>query len=122
QAMLEAVEDGLVPADHYLPAMRDQVATLGALVDDLFELARIDAGALTLELREAALPPLVESCLRGLEAEAQAKHIRLGAVFAGDAGPVRIAPDKIERVLLNLLGNAMHHTPSDGAVAVHVVP
>jgi signal transduction histidine kinase len=122
QAMLEAVEDGLAPAEHYLPAMREQVATLGGLVDDLFELARIDAGALTLELYEAALPPLVESCLRGLEAEARAKRIRLGASFAGEAGRVRIAPDKIERVLLNLLTNALRHTPSDGAVAVRVEP
>ncbi len=122
QAMIEAVEDGLVPADHYLPAMRDQVATLGTLVDDLFELSRIDAGALTLELREAELPPLVESCLRGLEAEAQAKHVQLGASFDGAARPVRIAPDKIERVLVNLVTNALRHTPTDGVVAVRVAP
>ena len=55
QAMLEAVEDGLAQPDQYVPALREQVRTLAALVDDLFELARIDAGALTLELREAAL-------------------------------------------------------------------
>ena len=47
------------------------------LVDDLFELARIDAGALTLELREAPLAGLVESCVRGLQAEAEARQIRL---------------------------------------------
>ena len=67
QAMLEALEDGLAEPARYLPAMREQVRTLAALVDDLFELARIDAGALTIELQEAPLPALVESCLRGLE-------------------------------------------------------
>ena len=41
---LEALEDGLAEPDHYLPAMREQVGVLSALVDDLFELARIDAG------------------------------------------------------------------------------
>jgi len=51
QAMLEAIEDGLASAEDYLPTLRDQVRTLSALVDDLFELARIDAGVLTLELR-----------------------------------------------------------------------
>ncbi len=122
RAMIEAVEDGLASADHYLPAMRGQVERLGMLVDDLFELARIDAGALTLELRDAALPPLVESCIRGLEAEAEARHVHLGVSFDGEAPAVRCAPDKIERVLLNLLSNALRHTPSDGAVAVRVAP
>ena len=50
QAMLEAIDDGLAEPDEYLPALHDQVRTLAGLVDDLFELARIDAGALTLEL------------------------------------------------------------------------
>ena len=71
QAMLEAVEDGLVPAGDYLPALRDQVRALSSLTDDLFELARIDSGALTLELHEAELGGLVRSCLRGVEAEAR---------------------------------------------------
>jgi signal transduction histidine kinase len=122
RAMIEAVEDGLAPSDHYLPAMRGQVETLGTLVDDLFELARIDAGALTLELRDAALLPLVESCIRSLEAEARTRQVHLGATFDGQAPVVRCAPDKIERVLLNLLSNALRHTPSDGAVAVRVAP
>src|SRR6266550_2749466 len=72
QAMLEAVEDGLAEPERYLPAMREQVRALSGLVDDLFELARIDAGVLTLEIREAQLSGLVESCLRGLAAEAEA--------------------------------------------------
>ena len=50
QAMLEALEDGLAEPADYLPALGDQVRGLSLLVDDLFELARIDAGALTLEL------------------------------------------------------------------------
>src|SRR5215208_7524266 len=57
QAMLEALEDGLGDPDRYLPAMREQVRRLGLLIDDLFELARIDAGVLTLELRDAPLTP-----------------------------------------------------------------
>ena len=52
QAMLEAIEDGLAEPEDYLPTLREQVRTLSLLVDDLFELARIDAGALTLELRQ----------------------------------------------------------------------
>lgn len=121
QAMLEALEDGLAETDRYLPAMREQVRALGMLIDDLFELARIDAGALTLELRAAPLTPLVEVCLRGFEAEAEAKQVRLESRVDGDVS-ARCAPDKVERVLYNLLTNALRHTPSDGAVAVVVEP
>jgi signal transduction histidine kinase len=122
QAMLEALEDGLAEPEQYLPVLREQVRTLAALVDDLFELARIDAGALTLELREARLDRLVRACVRGMEAEAKARHVRLEARVGDDVGPVRCAPDKVERVLLNLLTNALRHTPSDGSVAVFVEP
>lgn len=122
QAMLEALEDGLAEPEQYLPALREQVRRLGMLIDDLFELARIDAGALRLELREAEVGGLIETCLRGLEAEARAKHVRLEARVDGAVGPVRCAPDKVERVLFNLLTNALRHTPSDGSVAVFAEP
>ena len=79
QAMLEAVDDGLARAEDYLPALHEQVRTLSGLVDDLFELARIDSGALTLELRRAELGTVVSACLRGVEAEARARGVVLGA-------------------------------------------
>jgi signal transduction histidine kinase len=121
QAMLEALEDGLAEPERYLPAMRDQVRTLGMLIDDLFELARIDAGVLTLELQNSPLTPLVETCLRGFEAEAEAKGVRLEARINGTAA-ARCDPEQVERVLFNLLTNALRHTPSDGSVAVVVEP
>jgi signal transduction histidine kinase len=122
QAMLEALEDGLADPERYLPALREQVRTLGGLVDDLFELARIDAGALTLELKEAPLGTLVESCLRGVEAEAESRRVAVASRVAEGTPPVRCAPDKVERVLLNLVVNALRHTPSDGSIAVLVEP
>jgi signal transduction histidine kinase len=122
RAMTEALEDGLAAPEEYLPAIQEQLETLSLLVDDLFELARIDAGVLTLELQNASLGELISSCLRALEAEARARNIRLEARLDPEDSPVRIAPDKVERVLLNLLTNAVRHTPSDGSVSVLVQP
>src|SRR5262249_11885644 len=73
QAMIEALEDGLAEPADYLPTLRDQVRTLSGLVDDLFELARIDAGALTLELEGTRIATLVESALRLVGPEASAR-------------------------------------------------
>ena len=119
RAMIEAVEDGIATPEHYTQELAEQVRTLSALVDDLFELARIDAGVLTLELENASLALLVDSCVRGLQAEARARRIKLEARVGGNA-IARCAPNQVERVLLNLVTNALRHTPSDGAVAVVV--
>jgi signal transduction histidine kinase len=119
QAMLEAIEDGLVSAEDYLPTLREQVRMLSTLVDDLFELARIDAGALTLELRRMPVAPLVASALRLLRPEAEARGVALSA-DVDERVEARLAPDKFERVLFNLVTNALRHTPSDGSVAVRV--
>jgi signal transduction histidine kinase len=119
QAMLEALEDGLADPDETLPVLREQVGVLSMLVDDLFELARIDAGALTLELRDALLEPVVESCLRGVEADARRRGVGLASSVPEQVS-AHCAPEKVERVLFNLLTNALRHTPSDGSVAVRV--
>lgn len=119
QAMLEAIEDGVAEPADYLPQLREQVRALSMLVDDLFELARIDAGVLQLELKEALLDPLVRSSLQVVEPEARARGIRLESHVVGDPSAM-CAPEKVERVLYNLLANALRHTPSDGSVAVRI--
>jgi signal transduction histidine kinase len=121
QAMVEAMEDGIAQPERYLPALREQIRTLASLVDDLFELARIDAGVLTLELRDTELAQVIESCVRALEPEAEARRVTLSAEADGGAR-VRCAPEKVERVLYNLVTNALRHTPSDGSVAVRIEP
>jgi signal transduction histidine kinase len=118
QAMLDALEDELATTDEYLPALREQTRTLAALIDDLFELARIDASALTLELRETRLPQLVSPCVLGLEAKARARQVRLESEIDDALPHVRCAPEHVQRVLYNLLTNALRHTPSDGSVII----
>ena len=119
QAMIEALEDGLAAPEDYLPTLREQVRTLTALVDDLFELARIDAGALTLDLREVQVSSLVEAALRLLAPEAAARRVELVS-HHGEVVSATVAADKIERVLFNLVANAVRHTPAGGSVEVQV--
>jgi signal transduction histidine kinase len=115
-AMLEAIEDDLAMPEEYLPDLRDQTRRLSALVEDLFEVARIDAGALAYELQTVSLQPIVESCLRTIAAQARAKNVRLER--RGQDEQAHCAPQQVERVLLNVLTNALRHTPSDGTIAV----
>jgi signal transduction histidine kinase len=112
----------LAAPQEYLPAIRDQIETLSLLVEDLFELARIDAGVLTLDFRDASIGDLITNCLRTLEAPARMRKVQLEARLDPEDPSVRIAPDKVERILLNLLTNAVRHTPSAGAVSVVVEP
>jgi signal transduction histidine kinase len=122
QAMLEAIEDGVATGDEYLHALREQTTALGALIDDLFELAQIDAGALTLELHETPVGDLLTSCVRALEAEARSRAVHLQVAVEEPLPLVHCAPRHVRRVLLNLLTNALRHTPSDGTVFVTARP
>lgn len=118
QAMIEALEDGLAEPADYLPSLREQVRALSLLVDDLFELARIDAGALRLELKNVPVSTFVDSTLRLLEPDALARKVALTS-HVDDEASATVASDKIERVLYNLVTNALRHTPSDGSIAIH---
>jgi signal transduction histidine kinase len=118
EAMHEAIEDGLVEADYYLPALREQALSLRVLVDGLFELARIDAGSFTVAFQSAAIDEIAETCMRTFEAEAVTKGVELAADFDPDAPPVRCAPQQVERVLANLLAYALRYTPRGGTIHV----
>jgi two-component system, OmpR family, sensor histidine kinase SaeS len=120
RAMVEALEDDLAEPAEYLPAIRAQTELLSGLVEDLFELARIDSGALALELREASLGELVVSCLESLQADARARGVRLESRVDRSNPLVNVAPEKVQRVLLNLVTNAVRHSHREGTVAVVV--
>jgi signal transduction histidine kinase len=91
---------------------------LRRLVDDLFELAQIDAGAVTLDLRDQQVGPVVEACVNSLESEARARQIELHAGLRAVLPDVRMAPETVERILLNVVANALRVTPAEGSVSV----
>jgi signal transduction histidine kinase len=124
RAMAEALEDGVVKdaetVRRYHNQIRLEVDRLSHMVDDLFELSRIHAGALRLSPRRIGLGDLVADALAGVEALAKAKGVRL----TGEAEPVLpVYADAAElgRALRNLVVNAIRHTPEDGTVVVRAV-
>ncbi len=120
RAMVEAIDDGVVDdrpsLQRYAGEMRRSVAQLVTMVDDLFELAQLDAGAIEAETRRARLDEVVRSAVGAVELEAREKGLRLESRLDG-AGDVACSPRMI-RVLQNLLANAVRHTPADGTVRV----
>jgi signal transduction histidine kinase len=118
EAMHEAIEDGIVGVDYYLPALREQSRSLRVLIDGLFELAQIDACALRLDVRESSLEEVINSCMRACEADALARGITISAELAPEMPTMRFAPEQLARVLANLVTNALRYTPSGGAIRV----
>ncbi len=121
RAMAEALEDGVVTDPETVGAYHTQIRReadrLSAMIDDLFELARIHAGALRLSQRLVGLDDLVSEALASTEPLAKAKGVRLrGSSVPGL--PVLVDADEFGRALRNLVTNAIRHTPSDGLVEV----
>ena len=122
RAMSEALEDGVVTQPDEIADYARRISTetgrLSAMVDDLFELSRITAGALQLTYATVSTEDLVAQAIEAATPTASQQGVRLVA----DADPgwpaVRGSSRELDRVIRNLLVNAIRHTPSDGTVAV----
>ena len=118
RAMAEALEDGLAPdPDRYHRQIREQADKMAAMVDDLFELSRIQAGVLTLAPETFDLGDLISEALASADPVARAHRVHLRGE-ASDPIEVTADPAGLSRVLSNLLINAIRHTPTDGVVQV----
>jgi signal transduction histidine kinase len=102
--------------------MRRQIDTLGALIDDLFELSRLEAGDIGWTLQQVPLAGLVDETVAAMRPQADAKRITVSASLPDRLAPARANPEKLQRVLFNLIQNAIRHTPPDGSVVVRAQP
>jgi signal transduction histidine kinase len=121
RAMAEALEDGVVAdrltTGRYHTQIRREADRLSLMIDDLFELSRIHAGALRLSCRLVGIGDLIGEALTSAEPLARAKGVRLSAVGSARL-PVFVDSAQVGRALANLLVNAIRHTPSDGTVEI----
>jgi signal transduction histidine kinase len=117
-----ALSDGVVQGEgesrRYHEAMRREVERLGALIDDLFELARIDAHALDLDMRPLPLEEIAADVVAGMDAQARSLSIDL-ALNVEPALPMAVVDGRrIERAISNLVRNALQNTHRGGRVEV----
>jgi signal transduction histidine kinase len=121
RAMAEALEDRVVtdPATvgEYLRRMRQEADRMAGLVNDLFELSRINAGALNLSLMAIRLGDVISDAVAAAAPVARARGVTLHAAESGWP-TVRASEPELSRVVANLLGNAIRYTPADGTITV----
>jgi signal transduction histidine kinase len=119
--LADAIEDDVVDRDtrrRYLEQMSVHIRSLSGLIEDLFELSRLEAGDIQWSLQQVRIDELVEETVEAMRAQADAKQVAVRASFRDGLGPVRGNPERLQRVLFNLIQNAIRHTPADGSVTV----
>ena len=124
RAIVEALADGVVEdpdtVQRYLRTAQRDILSLSALIDDLFELSQLDTGGLQLAQRPNSLADLVSDTIESFSTLAAQRQVTLTGEVAAGVDPVVLDGGKIGRVLANLVGNALRHTPSGGAVRIEV--
>src|SRR3954453_20586677 len=117
----EAVEDDIVDAPvraEYLLRMRGHVDALSGLIDDLFEFSRLEAGDIAWSMERVRLDEVVEEAVAAMRVPAAAKQVDVRARVPTHLRAAEAHPEQLQRVLLNLIQNAIRHTPADGSVTV----
>ena len=98
--------------------MRAHIGALSALIDDLFEFSRLEAGDIAWTMERVRLDRLVSEAVDAMRVQAAAKQVDVRARVPAHLGPAEAHPEQLQRVLLNLIQNAIRHTPADGSVTV----
>ena len=119
---MEGLMDGVLPANEetYSQIYRE-ADRLQRLVNDLQELSRVESGAYELHPKKISLKALVDATMARMDRQFQEKGVSLAAQVPADLPPVTVDEDRLNQVLVNLLGNALQYTPSGGSVQLTVL-
>jgi signal transduction histidine kinase len=112
------VVDDQETVKRYLRNTLTEVEYFGQLVDDLFEVAQMDAGMLQLHLEDASLQDLISDTLESMSAQAAAQGVKLHGSVEGNVEPLVMDLRRVQRVLYNLVQNSIRHTPAEGAISI----
>ncbi|MDO8754881.1 MAG: ATP-binding protein, partial [Anaerolineales bacterium] len=103
----------------YLNTAQRDVRSLSALIDDLFQMAQLDTGGIPLDRAASSLSDLISDTLESFSELALRQGVTLEGSVDSNVDPVMMDTQRIGRVLNNLIGNALRHTPAEGRVEVH---
>ncbi len=118
QAAVEALDDGVATdTERYYRSLQRDIAALHALVDDLFLLARLQAGDVSLERVPTDLSDLADEAIEVLAPVARKKDVDL-VIEARHRPVVDTEPSAVSRVMRNLLDNAIRHAPEASTVRI----
>jgi signal transduction histidine kinase len=121
QLLADAIDDGVVDAEtrrEYAARIGTHVRALGALIDDLFELTRLESGDLNWTMERVRVDALLHETVEAMRPKAEADGVTVVAELDATITAARANPEKLQRVLFNLIQNAIRHTPPDGSVTV----
>jgi signal transduction histidine kinase len=121
QVLAEAIEDGIVDDQtrrEYAARLVVHARTFSALIDDLFELSRLEVGDIHWTMEQVEVAALVAETVDALRIEAEAGGVVVNTEIGIPGTRAHANPERIQRVLFNLLQNAIRHTPADGSVTV----
>jgi signal transduction histidine kinase len=119
--LANAIDDEVVDADlrrEYVARMGTHVRALGTLIDDLFELTRLQSGELEWTMEQVSVDLLLEEAVDAMRPAAEAGAVSVSARLDPGLGAARANPEQLQRVVFNLIQNAIRHTPADGSVTV----
>ena len=102
----------------YAARMSTHVHALGSLIDDLFELTRLQSADLTWTMQRVRVDVLLREAVEAMRPAADAGAVAVRTELAGEPAAARGNPEQLQRVLFNLIQNAIRHTPPDGSVTV----
>ena len=122
RAMVESINDGVVTDEatvrRYHGRLQREVEYLSKLIDDLFELSQIDAGLIGLQLGWASLQDVISDTLESVSAQAAQHQLAVEGIVDETLPPLLMDTRRVQRVLYNLVQNALRHTPSDGTIRI----
>ncbi len=102
----------------YLTHVHTNALRLLKLINNLLDLAKLEEGKMTLHYGKYNLPDFIQGIVESFKAAGEGRGILLQANGSSDIPEVCFDRDKIEKVLINLIGNALKFTPKGGRVSV----
>lgn len=121
RGFIDGILDGTIPPEkqmYYLEIVKNEINRMNTMVNELLDIAKLQAGKQILNISEFDINKLIKGCIEKLHALFIEKNISIKTEFEYEVELVKADKGCIERVLINLLHNAIKFTKQDGAISV----